>query len=181
MSSISTCQIDLQESNINITKIIIELFQIYKPLALSKGVNLKLDKNIPLMPIVTNTDISEIKKVIESILNNTIKHTNEGWIEIGINRTKNNINIYIQNTGVGIEKENQKIIFVSFSQECKDLSRKVGGLGLGLSIAKEYIELLNGHITLDSDKGKGSLFNISIPIHYTEINNRGIMEILNKT
>ena len=92
-----------------------------------------------------------------------MKFTNQGFIEIGYQLKNSVLEIYVKDTGIGIKSECQKIIFERFSQEEKSLSRNVGGLGLGLSIAKENAELLGGKITLQSKKGKGSIFFITIP------------------
>ena len=73
------------------------------------------------------------------------------------------VQLYVKDTGVGIRPEKQKLIFERFSQEEKDISHKTGGLGLGLSIAMENTKLLNGAITLESEKGKGATFFVTIP------------------
>ena len=73
------------------------------------------------------------------------------------------LQIYIKDTGVGIKPENHQNIFNRFSQEEKGLSRKAGGLGLGLAISKENATLIGGEITLQSEKGKGTTFFLTIP------------------
>ena len=73
------------------------------------------------------------------------------------------IEMYVKDTGIGISPDNIDVIFKRFSQEDKELSRKAGGLGLGLSIAKENAELLGGSIWLKSKKDEGTTFYVSIP------------------
>ncbi len=80
------------------------------------------------------------------------------------------LEIYVKDTGIGIKQESQKIIFERFLQEEKSLERNVGGLGLGLSIAKENAELLGSKIMLQLEKGKGSTFFVTIP--YKPVNSK---------
>ena len=105
---------------------------------------------------------------MSNLLENALKFTNNGFVEFGYTIVEtfhetSQLQIYVKDTGIGIKTESQKIIFERFSQEEKSLERKVGGLGLGLSIAKENAELLGGKITLKSEKGKGTTFFVTIP------------------
>ncbi len=71
--------------------------------------------------------------------------------------------IFVKDTGIGIHPEKHKTVFKRFCQEEKSLSRNVGGLGLGLSIAKENAKLIGGDINLQSEKGKGATFCFTLP------------------
>ena len=101
------------------------------------------------------------------MLENALKFTTEGFIEFGYRLKTDNepveLEIYVKDTGIGVKPESQKTIFDRFSQEEKELSKNVGGLGLGLSITKENVKLLGGKISLESEKGKGSTFFVTIP------------------
>lgn len=77
----------------------------------------------------------------------------------------NNLEIIISDTGIGIDENHKIKIFESFYQLEKNNNNKTGGLGLGLTIAKENINAMNGIITLDSEKNKGSTFKITIPLN----------------
>ncbi len=120
------------------------------------------------------TDEKKLQKIISNLLENAVKFTNKGYIEFGYHLKNEILEIYVQDTGVGINEDKQETIFKRFSQENKELSQKVGGLGLGLSIAKENTELLGGEITLLSEKHKGATFYVKIPynrpiqVHVTE-------------
>ncbi len=104
-----------------------------------------------------------MNKIVSNLLENALKFTFEGFIEFGYHLKNDKLDLYIKDTGIGIEPKNQEVIFKRFSQEKKQLTKNVGGLGLGLSIAKENTKLLGGDITLLSEKDKGSTFIISIP------------------
>jgi signal transduction histidine kinase len=96
-------------------------------------------------------------------MENAIKFTDDGEIELGFKLNDNEVQICVKDTGTGINKDDLDKVFSRFYQENKELSKHKGGLGLGLSIAKENIELLGGNITVQSIKGRGSTFIISLP------------------
>jgi CheY-like chemotaxis protein len=85
---------------------------------------------------------------------------------------RDNLVIYVKDTGIGISPENKEIIFERFSQVEKAMSRKYGGLGLGLSISKENAQLLGGDITVESEKGKGATFYVTIPYKPAKIDSK---------
>lgn len=109
-----------------------------------------------------------MNRIISNLLENALKFTNSGTIELGCRRQSDNLLIYVKDTGIGVHPEKQKLIFERFSQEDKEISQSVGGLGLGLSIATENAKLLGGDITLESEKGKGSSFSVNIPYKSTK-------------
>jgi CheY-like chemotaxis protein len=115
---------------------------------------------------------------------NAFKFTTEGSIQLAysffIEDGKDFIQFSVKDTGVGIGKENHEMIFKRFSQEDKELSKSVGGLGLGLSIANENARLLGGHIALVSEKGKGAEFIVKLPINIVELNNSNLKQIPKK-
>ncbi len=143
--------------------LLLELFAVFGIKAKEKNIPLYLNVKLSPQECKILSDKSKLAKALSNLLENALKFTNKGTIEMGAYLQGDSIVIYIKDTGVGIEKEKQKIIFERFSQAEKKITKKVGGLGLGLSIAKENVELLNGHITLDSEKGKGSTFSIWLP------------------
>ncbi len=112
------------------------------------------------------TDPVRLKQIFTNLINNAIKNTLEGYIELGFDcireKEYNNILFYVKDTGSGIEKEEQLAIFNRFTQ-----SKKAGisqGTGLGLSIVKGLLNLLGGTIWLESEPGKGSVFYFTLPL-----------------
>jgi len=110
------------------------------------------------------TDESLLGKIFHQLIDNAVKFTTDGTISIGCEKKEDEIQFYVKDTGIGISPENKHRIFSNFEQEDFAISRKYEGTGIGLSIAKGLVELLGGKIWLDSQKGKGSTFYVSIPI-----------------
>lgn len=110
-------------------------------------------------------DKNRLKKAIVGIIDNAIKFTSNGKVKILHGIFNNNLEIIISDTGIGIDENHKIKIFESFYQLEKNNNNKTGGLGLGLTIAKENINAMNGIITLDSEKNKGSTFKITIPLN----------------
>lgn len=109
------------------------------------------------------TDKGKLLQVLNNLIGNAIKFTKEGEIIIGCESLKDSFLFYVQDTGIGISPEHQKIIFSRFRQIENHLTRQHGGIGLGLSISKDIVELLGGELWVESDVGQGSKFSFTIP------------------
>ncbi|MBE9509500.1 MAG: response regulator [Bacteroidetes bacterium] len=109
------------------------------------------------------TDKSKFKKILILLLKNAIKFTHEGYIEYGFKPEQDKIVFYVKDTGIGISEDERDIVFEKFRQVDDTHTRKYGGVGLGLTLVKKLIELLDGRIWFDSELGKGSVFYFSLP------------------
>ncbi|MCF6365033.1 MAG: PAS domain S-box protein [Bacteroidales bacterium] len=163
ISKLGTKQIKATEHKLCLNDLLYELFSIFDIKAKENKTPLYLIKGLSDKKSTITTDESKLNKILSNLLENALKFTNTGYIEFGYNIINNKIEIYVKDTGIGIKPEKQKTIFERFSQEDEGISAIVGGLGLGLSIAKENAELLGGKITVKSEKGKGSVFLVTIP------------------
>lgn len=106
------------------------------------------------------TDKSKLMQLLGNLITNAIKYTHQGSIRIGCNCNKNNdIEFFVNDTGIGIPAEKHSIIFEQFRQADDSHTRLYGGVGLGLSICSEIATMLGGEITLESEPGKGSNFS----------------------
>ena len=110
------------------------------------------------------SDPFRIKQILSNLITNAYKFTDAGSITITAALDKKDLKISIKDTGIGIAKHKQKLIFQEFSQAEDHISQKYGGFGLGLSISQKLADLLNGKLLLESDLGKGSSFTLIIPI-----------------
>ncbi|NOZ35826.1 MAG: PAS domain S-box protein [Chlorobi bacterium] len=163
ISKLETKQVKAVNKQICLNDLFIELFSIFDIKAKENNIPLYLKKGLPDKESTIITDSSKLSKILSNLLENALKFTNTGFVEFGYRLKNNFIEIFVKDTGIGIKPEKQKSIFERFSQEDKGVSEHLGGLGLGLSIAKENTELLGGTIFLESKKGKGSVFYINIP------------------
>ena len=120
-------------------------------------VELVLDNHLPVCHIIS--DRNRIHQVISNFVNNAMKFTSEGSIHVGYKLKDGELEFYVEDTGIGIEKEQLPHIFERFVK----LNSFVHGTGLGLSICQSIVEQLGGRIGVDSEKGKGSRFWFTIP------------------
>nr|WP_319270752.1 PocR ligand-binding domain-containing protein [uncultured Draconibacterium sp.] len=171
ISTLETRQEKINETTFSLNDFLMELFSIFSLRSKEKNIPLYLKKALHDNECEVSTDKSKLNKILSNLIENAIKFTHSGFIEFGYKIKGENLIFYVQDTGIGISSNNREIIFERFSQEDKEISRKHGGLGLGLSISKENAILLGGDITLESEKGKGSTFYVSIPFKPTGINN----------
>jgi len=167
ISRIETGQVKIKTEEVKINDLMEELHVFFKPRAeeLSLDFNLEMgldnDKNVIL------TDRTRLYQILNNLLGNAFKYTNEGHIHFGYKLEKGMLKFWIEDTGIGIPAELHDKIFERFRQAELEVSRKYGGAGLGLAISKKLAELLNGEIWLESDTKKGSIFYLTIP--YTHV------------
>jgi PAS domain S-box-containing protein len=167
ISVLETKQIKSEENPVCLNDLLHELYTVFNIKASNKNLTLVLKNELTNQESSILTDKSKLNKVLSNLLENALKFTDEGFVELGYKLNKDSepaeLEIYVKDSGIGIKPEKQKLIFDRFSQAEKALSKKVGGLGLGLSIAKENAELLGGKITVVSQLGEGAAFFVSIP------------------
>jgi signal transduction histidine kinase/CheY-like chemotaxis protein len=169
MSKIDAKLIAPNYSGLDIEKCITELYNTLK-------VTIPEDKKIGFFIIKTTdklendvlTDEVKLKQIIVNLLTNAIKFTDEGHVSFGykVNKEKKQIEFRVEDTGIGICKNDLKVIFDRFRRVEDEYSIAVGGLGLGLSISKAYVEMLGGKIKVKSVYGGGSVFKFTIPLNY---------------
>src|SRR3990172_5527201 len=118
--------------------------------------------------IIVKTDEHIFTKVLSNLVSNAVKYTDKGNITITIDKAqsggKNAALIKVIDTGIGIPEENYKKIFEHFRQGSEGLNRNYEGLGLGLTITKKFVDMMEGELYLESSLNKGSVFSLLIPI-----------------
>lgn len=163
ISKIETGQVIIQNSEINIPKQLEYLHSFFKPQADEKGLQLILNCKLPAEYAVVKTDIQKLDSIFNNLINNAIKFTDKGKIIIGCGHEKNRLVFYIQDAGIGVPEARREAIFNRFVQAEISYTRNFEGSGLGLPIAKSYIEMLGGTIWLESEEEKGSTFYFTLP------------------
>jgi Signal transduction histidine kinase len=136
--------------------------------SVEKGLSLIFTPPTAAEQITVISDSTLFAKILYQIIDNAVKFTSKGTIGVGFEVNGDNLSFFVKDTGIGISEEKQIQIFESFIQEDNTKTRKYEGNGLGLTIAKGFVELLNGKIWLSSEKGKGSTFYFSLPYQRRE-------------
>lgn len=167
ISRLETKQIKVIEKEINLNNLLSDLCSVYDKKANINKLPLILKNELPNDQSKIFTDNIKLHTILSNLIENALKFTDKGLVEFGykiitIDNSKL-LQLYVKDTGIGIESDKQEIIFNRFSQADPKLSRDYGGLGLGLSIARENTALLGGEISLESEINKGSTFFITIP------------------
>ncbi len=163
IATIEAGQAKIQEKEININEICLRIHNQFLLMARDQNVTFEYKTSLSEKEAVIISDETKLFQILCNIVCNAFKFTIQGSVRFGYNLKDNNIEFYIEDTGIGIPKEMQEDVFIRFHQVENSLSRQYGGNGLGLSISKAYVELLGGKIWLTSELNKGSVFYFTIP------------------
>ena len=164
ISKIEAEQMEVDLSDVNVNSVTEYLYAFFKPEAEIKGIRLILKNSLPSYECVINTDSNKFDSILSNLIKNAIKYTHSGSIEFGYTLPHESLlQFFVKDTGIGIPGDRQAAIFERFIQA--DISDKQAyqGAGLGLAIAKAYVEMLGGKIRVESEHGKGSIFYFTIP------------------
>ena len=170
LSKIESGKMDMQNDHLKIADILKDIESLFVEVAANKKINFTQD--IAGVPETIFTDKVRLEQVLKNLLSNAFKFTPEnGSISINVvpGPVEKTVSFRIKDTGVGIAKDKQQLIFQAFQQADGSTSRKYGGTGLGLSISRELSTLLGGAITLNSEPGLGSEFILTIPFEANEV------------
>ena len=133
-----------------------------------KNLDFIVDADLKHLPEFIVADELRLRQVIINLINNAVKFTRQGSITLKVSSQETNAGITLSfaviDTGIGIPREKQRVIFDSFTQGDSSTAREYGGTGLGLSISKQLVELMGGEIGLRSEPGKGSTFFFTLPV-----------------
>lgn len=176
-SRVEAGKLDLEIRSVNLAQLLDDVVALFGKQAKEK--NLRLGFNMsPKVPEYIQTDPTRLRQVVVNLVNNALKFTKEGFIHIEV-RLKSPqkpveelkhldeivLEISVRDTGIGIPQDKLDTIFNSFQQVDSSVSRKFGGVGLGLAISKRLIQLMKGGIKVESKINKGSTFTFTITSH----------------
>jgi len=160
-------------TDFNLIKNLEQIKKGFESNATEKGLQFifRIEDNVPQD---INSDPLRITQILNNLLNNAVKFTNEGYVKLSIEMlslTNNEVQLrfVVTDSGIGIPEEKQHLIFRSFEQSDSSVERTYDGTGLGLSITKALVEMLSGKISLESRIGYGSRFIVDLPVHITEV------------
>lgn len=166
IAKIEAGQLKISESELNLHKLLKEIQSTYtnlKNLNGKENINLDLILSEPDKEMWIYTDHFRLQQVLNNLLNNALKFTEFGSVEFGYILESDLIEFFVKDTGIGILRSKQKLLFKRFSQIDAGANRKYGGTGLGLAISSNLVELLGGSMSVESFPGKGSTFTFTIP------------------
>ncbi|MDD5457712.1 MAG: ATP-binding protein [Candidatus Margulisbacteria bacterium] len=161
-TKLTSNKISLTFEEVSIKSVIADIVDSFRPQANAKNVEIIFDDSANLPSI--QADREKINKAFLNIISNAMYYTDKGYVKIEFFTEKNKIVTKISDTGIGIAKTDQERIFDNFFQLNDGKDGKRSGLGLGLSIAKDIINLHDGRIWVESNPGEGSIFYVELPV-----------------
>ena len=170
LSKIDAGKLELNYEAVDITYIVQEIQQIFLAKSADKGLNYYMEIS-PSLPNPILFDRVRLQQILFNLIGNAIKFTDSGYIKVSVNSYKVDsipsdridLEISVEDTGIGIAPEKQQHIFDAFTQSDSTTNRKYGGTGLGLTITRRLVDILGGTIKLESQLEKGSKFILSFP------------------
>lgn len=166
LSKIEAGKLEIRNESLNPVNMFLEIESIFHSKIISKNINfvLDIDKNIPKYIII---DGVRIRQILFNLIGNAIKFTQKGQIKLKVeNIYKDNVKskidllFSVEDTGIGIDEKNLESIFNAFEQANNNDVAKYGGTGLGLAICTKLVHMMNGEISVKSEKNKGSIFTV---------------------
>jgi len=165
ISKIESGLMKVHISNVNVNQCLEDNYRFFKPEAAKKNIELKLAKVLNTNEAIIKTDQDKLSGVLINLIKNAIKYTDKGSIEFGcsLNNSKNELKFYVKDSGIGIPVHRQNAIFERFIQA--DIEDKMvrQGAGLGLTISRAYVDMLEGELWLESKENEGSTFYFTLP------------------
>lgn len=171
LSKIEAGEALLESIGFNFREVVSGVHETLEPVAREKGLSLNyryVDEDLPYL----KGDPVRVRRILINLIGNAVKYTEKGSIDVKIEYMpltdgKVELSCSVIDTGIGIPEDKWDIIFHKFTQADETITRKFGGTGLGLAVTKELVEMMDGEIGLESEVGKGSIFQFKIPFETT--------------
>lgn len=163
ISKIESGHMDTVITDACIGDIIVSTCQSLSSELAQKGLELIVDPGYKKGQTIVRTDVEKVASILTNLLKNAIRFTDSGSVTVRCEKRGAYLQFSVEDTGMGISKEKQAVIFERFRQGEETLARGHDGAGLGLAISKAYVEMLGGRLWLDSEVGSGSTFYFTIP------------------
>ncbi|MES0488969.1 MAG: PAS domain S-box protein [Leptospirales bacterium] len=183
LSKVEAGKLNVQKEPVNLEQIFLDIKQVFLQKMLEKTLafEIDIDENLPGNVILDET---RVRQVLLNLIGNAMKFTEDGYIKIMVSQQGNitkkekkkyiDLLIRVEDTGIGIPDNQQKLIFNAFVQNEGQNNKEYGGTGLGLAITTRLVNLMGGEINLQSTLGKGSTF--SVTLHDVEISDASVIE-----
>jgi HAMP domain-containing protein/signal transduction histidine kinase/CheY-like chemotaxis protein len=190
LSKIESGTVTLEIEEIRFARLHDDIDRTFRHIADAKKLPLKIEFADGL-PRSIESDPTRLQQILKNLLSNAVKFTDRGHVALRVNlatrgwsvdhpvlsRAQDVVSFAVEDTGIGIAAEKQKLIFEAFQQADAGTSRKYGGTGLGLAISRELASLLGGEIKLSSMPGQGSTFTLYLPLHHTGSESKRLQQL----
>lgn len=165
-SKIESGKLDLESIGFSLPDLLNQISIMLRPKAEEKGLEFHLDMDETLAPVLVG-DPYRINQILLNLLSNSIKFTEKGSISLNCRVSKGDVSsqtieLIVIDTGIGMDKNYLRKIFQKFSQESVNVARKYGGTGLGMAITKQLVDIMNGKISIHSNKNEGTVIRITL-------------------
>lgn len=162
LSRVEAGKLEIKKEQVNVSQLISGSVNLFSEAAAQKSLYLR--RSIPNEDVFIRADLKMLEQVMNNLLNNALKFTEEGGVTVTLSNHSDKISVSVADTGIGISENDQKIIWEEFRQASEGYSRSFEGTGLGLAITKKFIEKLGGTIMVKSEPHKGAEFIFEIPL-----------------
>ena len=167
VSKIESGQINISIEEMDVNQQMENIFTSFEPQFQEKGLQFSIKSTFPSIQATIKTDRNKFAAILSYLLKNAIKFTPSGSIEMGVEKKDHCLEFFVKDTGIGLTDEQKKFIFKRFRQASESYNKKYEGAGLGLSIAKAYVERLGGKIWVESHSdnhhSQGAVFYFTLP------------------
>lgn len=180
LAKVNAGKIEIEEEDYELLDMVRECYALVRPRAKASRLAFEVDMS-DVLPSVLRGDKERIIQVITNLLTNAVKYTPEGRITLSVNgkifEGRLLLIVKVADTGIGVEEENIPYLFDSFRRVNEFQHKKIEGTGLGLTITKQLIDLMDGSISVESEVGKGTTFTVVIPQEIRSIEPCGVFSM----
>ncbi len=167
-SKVEAGKLTIENVGLKLPRVLESVVKALEPSARKKNLHIELQVSPYVSPLLRG-DPLRVRQVVTNLLSNAIKFSDRGSIILRLDRVKDlgdreRVRIEVQDQGIGIDDEQQAVLFQPFTQADGSSTRKFGGTGIGLAISKKIVDLMGGEIGVESKKGAGSTFWVELPL-----------------
>jgi len=163
LAKIETTKLQVERKIFNVSDFLNDVYTYWNLNNYSLQVKLRQIDNEYAKGLFINSDKYRIRQILNNLVSNALKFTEEGYVDIGCKTGENTLTFYVKDSGIGISARNCKVIFESFRKIEEDKAKLYRGTGMGLAISRRLSEIIGGRLWVDSKPGEGSIFYFSLP------------------
>jgi len=162
-SKIEAGKLTIEQVEFQPSKVAKEVVGLMEPESIHRGIKLKFEASEPTQGTWLGDPV-RFRQILTNLLGNAMKFTEQGQVSVALRKIEGNLVLRVEDTGIGIPEDRLEQIFDSFNQGDNSTTRVYGGTGLGLTITKRLVDLMDGNISVRSNIGQGTIFTVSLPL-----------------